>query len=1221
MLATHALEEKITFPQTIYFHGVCPPEGTFTINFIDENGVTLLHLSFRIDESALVINENLSGQWGDEIVVPDVSFPVGRPIALRFDFVAGNKVAVAFEDRPLCAFNWRTDLRNAIRVDTTDIDFEISRKTISPQSRPQSGALQFRPASQPATDRGAGEASTADPATADDASPTQLLQRLHELRRDDTEHRSVLLSRLDSLTETVADLQNQTLGIAASLQALITHDVMTHMSASAPNQQEASSPTTAETPAAPGDHTVEDLFVEGWGAWHYHQRTKLGELGLFIIEQDRSTPGIERDIVAVEPSSFYEFAITGTFQVSARKLYLSAYDPDNELYLTPARYVDIESGTARSLFMTTGRTQRVVLRVLVDVPAVGDECRLESARLTCQGRAELYTPPSTSEESEDKVVASMATVPGREEMLIDSVLSLYPFVDRVRVYLNGHSSVPEGLDLPRVELVHSDSHGDNGDAGKFHWCEDTEFPIKLVCDDDLIYPADYVQSMVAALKHYDNRAIVGVHGITLKQPTPSYYDEDFRHVCRFIHANEADYQAHVLGTGTVIYDSRTFKIRRADLQYRNMADVWVTELAQAQRIPMMCIARPRNWIMPNSVKDGVPTIYDASHGTDGSEFDTGKLQSAVVRSLWPLSFQPVRQAGEKRLKVVMSITTWNRVDYLQECIESFMTTRSSNYDWVLIVADDGSEDGTLKYLNTLKLQVELHVIRNKSRAACGQTNTIFELSEKIGYDFGFKIDDDVIFVKPGWDDLYIQAAQASGYPHLCHSNWKAFTTLRRRTQPDFNPPPPHVDASDKCESIVDVWACHGCLFTFTPEVIEKVGYCDEPNFPIRGQWHIDYSIRACRAGLNDPNHFYDARDANQYIDLQENKPTYRCSLPWGTEYKKTKDPEELERRLRVMRDESRIYLPLPTRSFRSLPPVHTRKTVNAFFQNVYVLNLDRHEERLAFVDKQMKDLGIRYERYRAVDGKAKPYLDEWTEYAAQSLAVTPEGVKPVGGSKDFYQNFENRLARVPFLEEKLNHKAIRTPGAWGYIKSYIGILEDAIENEYESILILDDDALFHRDFTRLFAKTVEQLPQKWKIFQLGALQYDWGDDWIKTYSENLYLCQGSSVGSHATGIHRSVFGALLHQAKFLDLPLDVGALSHVKNTFADECFTALPNLIVQDTSESDIASSEVQQGEGQKQANIYRWNLEDYVTAASAAGRMADKPVAAEEAPSEARTA
>jgi hypothetical protein len=62
------------------------------------------------------------------------------------------------------------------------------------------------------------------------------------------------------------------------------------------------------------------------------------------------------------------------------------------------------------------------------------------------------------------------------------------------------------------------------------------------------------------------------------------------------------------------------------------------------------------------------------------------------------------------------------------------------------------------------------------------------------------------------------------------------------------------------------------------------------------------------------------------------------------------------------------------------------------------------------------------------------------------------------------------------------------------------------------------------------------------------------------------------------------------------MPLDVGALCQVKRAFAEKSFTVLPNLIIQDTSESDIASSDVQQAEGQKRANVYRWKLEDYMT-------------------------
>jgi len=80
--------------------------------------------------------------------------------------------------------------------------------------------------------------------------------------------------------------------------------------------------------------------------------------------------------------------------------------------------------------------------------------------------------------------------------------------------------------------------------------------------DDIIYPADYVPKMVAALSKYDNRAVVGLHGILLKQPTPAYYNEAFRHVRRYIHENTRDYQVHVLGTGAVLYDSRVLKARK-----------------------------------------------------------------------------------------------------------------------------------------------------------------------------------------------------------------------------------------------------------------------------------------------------------------------------------------------------------------------------------------------------------------------------------------------------------------------------------------------------------------------------------------------------------------------------------------------------------------------------------------------------------------------------------
>lgn len=78
MISTYAFKDLMTLPQTLHLRGVCPQCGTFTINFIDEEGVNLLHFSFRIDQQTLVINETLTGKWGTGQEVADVTFPTGR---------------------------------------------------------------------------------------------------------------------------------------------------------------------------------------------------------------------------------------------------------------------------------------------------------------------------------------------------------------------------------------------------------------------------------------------------------------------------------------------------------------------------------------------------------------------------------------------------------------------------------------------------------------------------------------------------------------------------------------------------------------------------------------------------------------------------------------------------------------------------------------------------------------------------------------------------------------------------------------------------------------------------------------------------------------------------------------------------------------------------------------------------------------------------------------
>ena len=97
--------------------------------------------------------------------------------------------------------------------------------------------------------------------------------------------------------------------------------------------------------------------------------------------------------------------------------------------------------------------------------------------------------------------------------------------------------------------------------------------------------------------------------------------------------------------------------------------------------------------------------------------------------------------------VVFGITTYNRKRYLKKCIDTFIKTRNKDLNWTLIVADDGSKDGTIQYLESLYIQdTPIHIIKNNKTHITRQTNSIFEVANHLDYDFGFKADDDVYFL-------------------------------------------------------------------------------------------------------------------------------------------------------------------------------------------------------------------------------------------------------------------------------------------------------------------------------------------------------------------------------------------------------------------------------------------------------------------------------------------
>lgn len=212
----------------------------------------------------------------------------------------------------------------------------------------------------------------------------------------------------------------------------------------------------------------------------------------------------------------------------------------------------------------------------------------------------------------------------------------------------------------------------------------------------------------------------------------------------------------------------------------------------------------------------------------------------------------------KKLNFVFAVTTFNRLAYLKKLFTSFFETRNPDINWQIIVADDGSTDGSLEFLEGLERQHKITLIRNQRVDITRQTNTILKTLSVMEFDFCFKSDDDVVFKKAGWDLAYWEAAQRYGYSHLIFydKNWRPAKNLERPVQLG--------DLVSNCspENI------QGAFYTLTPEIIKKVGFFDEQRLGRRGMEHVDYSFRCCRMGFNLLKSPFDLQGSNAFIGLQ-----------------------------------------------------------------------------------------------------------------------------------------------------------------------------------------------------------------------------------------------------------------------------------------------------------------------------------------------------------------
>lgn len=202
--------------------------------------------------------------------------------------------------------------------------------------------------------------------------------------------------------------------------------------------------------------------------------------------------------------------------------------------------------------------------------------------------------------------------------------------------------------------------------------------------------------------------------------------------------------------------------------------------------------------------------------------------------------------------------------------------------------------------------------------------------------------------------------------------------------------------------------------------------------------------------------------------------------------------------------------------------------INEFFSHTYLVNLDRRTDRLSEFVEQSKKYNISYERISAVDGS--------------KLDIKPGRPPHVGWS-------------------------VISMGNLGNVLSQRTILEDAIKNNYDSVLIFEDDVQFHDEFTQLCSEYLENVPYNWDMIYFGGNH----QSPLKPISDSIGICE-FTLTAHAVGIKRHMYEHILYETELLNVPID---LSYAMLHKVHNVYSPLKPLIWQSSGFSDIEERNV----------------------------------------------
>ena len=225
------------------------------------------------------------------------------------------------------------------------------------------------------------------------------------------------------------------------------------------------------------------------------------------------------------------------------------------------------------------------------------------------------------------IVANIATYPPRRDSLAKVVNAIAPQVDQVNVVLNQYEGIPD--EISQIEKVNPIiPPEDTKDVGKFY-PDISGAKYVMMFDDDILYPADYVEKTVSRFEALGDHPIIGsYHGSIYRRPVFSKRGDrkkagkasfgllgrlieyplelrsyrtrlaDFRDVCIFYRGQDAPIIVDQIASGVAILKAADFPPYSYMAGSQKFVDVRLARWAFERGLTGVTLPREKDWLRP-----------------------------------------------------------------------------------------------------------------------------------------------------------------------------------------------------------------------------------------------------------------------------------------------------------------------------------------------------------------------------------------------------------------------------------------------------------------------------------------------------------------------------------------------------------------------------------------------------------------------------------------------